>query len=102
MSSDHGPRRPLHTEVAAVKVIWHTHTVAWSGLTRERYVDICGILFGLTAVQHAFNTTVIHVGPLSNTPGHSSNWTVLRQRKPPPRRLTSTESDPGFEPGFPD
>ena len=30
------------------------------------------------------------------------NLTVLRQRKPPPRRLTSTKSDPGFETGFPD
>jgi len=30
------------------------------------------------------------------------SWTVLGERKPPPRRLTSTESDPGFESGFSD
>jgi len=27
-------------------------------------------------------------------------WTVLRERKPPPMRLTSTETDPGFQSGF--
>jgi len=32
----------------------------------------------------------------------NDNETALRERKPPPRRLTLTESDPGFESGFPD
>jgi len=27
---------------------------------------------------------------------------VLRERKPPPRRLTSIKSDPGFESAFPE
>ena len=31
-----------------------------------------------------------------------NNLTVLRGRKPPPRRLTSAKSDPGFEYVFPD
>ena len=31
-----------------------------------------------------------------------NNQTVLRERKPPPRRLTSTKSDLGFESGLPD
>ena len=28
------------------------------------------------------------------------NWIVLRERKPPPRRLTSTKRKPAFESGF--
>jgi len=32
----------------------------------------------------------------------NENKTVIRERKPPPRRLTSTKSDPGFESRFPD
>jgi len=31
-----------------------------------------------------------------------NNWTVLRECKPPPRRLTSTKSDPGFASRFTD